>query len=279
MGSPALLDLSIFNVPKDQNLSSVRFFISGGDFLTSSHAETGKKFFAEHGATVDVGNGSGNAETVSSGTSPLGVKSKPETVGIILVGSSAIVIDPETMKEKTYGEEGMLCIAGKHVFKEYYKEPRMTTDSKFIYKGKEYFKTGALGFLDEDGYFTMTGRASRFYIRSSLDKVYLDHVQNVICRFDGVYDCAVVQVPDEEQLYVNYAFVVLKEGWPENDKTRDTILELCRKPVMLLDGTQDQLKDFEIPEKIVFVNELPRRTGTEKINYNILEKMAKDNSI
>ncbi len=32
----------------------------------------------------------------------------------------------------------MLCISGKHVFKEYYKNPELTTQAKFMYKGKEY---------------------------------------------------------------------------------------------------------------------------------------------
>ena len=274
MGSPALLDLSIHNVSISQKLSSVRFFISGGDFLTVSHAEKGKQFFQEHNAVTEIGNGSGNAETVSIGTTPFGVKSKPETVGIVLVGSRAIVIDPETMEEKKYGEEGMLCISGKHVFKEYYKEPKLTADAKFIYKGKTYFKTGALGFLDEEGYFTLTGRASRFYIRSSLDKIYLDHVQGVISRFDCVYDCAVVKVPNEDLLYVNYAFVVLNEDWEANEETKQRILDLCRYPVKLADGNKDQLKDFEIPAKIIFIKELPRRNGTDKINYQELERQA-----
>lgn len=204
------------------------------------------------------------------------MENKPETVGIVLVGSSAIVIDPETMQEKPYGEEGMLCIAGKHVFKEYYKEPELTADAKFVFKGKTYFKTGTLGFLDEKGYFTLTGRSSRFYIRSSLDKIYLDHVQNVICRFDCVYDCAVVKVPDAEQLYINYAYVVLDTGWQASDETRKMIFNLCHRPVILANGKQDQLKEFEIPQKVIFLKELPRRSGTEKIDYAALEALTRE---
>ena len=274
-GSPALLDLTIRGVPEGQDLSSVKSFISGGDFLTTSHAEKGKQFFAAHNATVEIVNGAGNAETVSIATTPAGVKNRPETVGIVLVGSSAIVIDPTTMKEKPFGEEGMLCIAGKHVFKEYYKEPKLTADAKYVYKGKTYFKTGTLGFLDEKGYFTLTGRSSRFYIRSSLDKVYLDHVQNVICCFDCVFDCAVVKVPDEEQLFVNYAYIVLDNDWKGIDETRERILHLCHQPVALPNGKQDQLKEFEIPQKVFFLDDLPRRSGTEKIDYTLLEERAK----
>ena len=33
-----------------------------------------------------------------------------------------------------------------------------------------------MGILDENGYFTPTGRSSRYYIRSDLNKVYLGHI-------------------------------------------------------------------------------------------------------
>ena len=277
-GSPALLDLTISGIPEGQDLSTVKSFISGGDFLTTSHAEKGKRFFAAHNAKTEIGNGAGNAETVSIATTPAGVKNKPETVGKVLVGSSALVVDSETMQEKKYGEEGMLCIAGKHVFKGYYREPKLTAEAKFLFGEKEYFKTGTLGYLDEEGYFTLTGRASRFYICSSLNKIYLDHVQGLICRFDCVDDCAVVKVPDEEQLYVNYAYIVLRDGWQGTAETGAKILDLFRHPVALPDGKQDQLKDFEIPRKIIFVNQLPRRSGTDKIDYRALEELAKEES-
>lgn len=100
-GSPALLDLIMRNAVENQDLSSITTFVSGGDFLTPNHLNMGKSFFEAHGAkNVEIGNGSGNAETVSCGTNPIGVKSKPGTVGKILVGTKAMVIDPVTMEEK-----------------------------------------------------------------------------------------------------------------------------------------------------------------------------------
>ena len=274
-GSPALLDLTMNNIPENQNLSSVKYFVSGGDFLTQKARESGTEFFHKHHADVEIGNGFGNAETVSIATTPVGVRSKPETVGIVLTGSSAIVIDPETFFEKQYGEEGLLCISGKHIFKEYYGEPQLTKDSIINISGKNYFKTGTRGFIDKDGYFTLTGRASRFYICSSLNKVYLDHVQSVISRLECIRDCAAVKVPDDEQLFVNYAFVVLNKGTSNGEKD---ILNFCKQPICLPNGQMDQLKDFEIPQRIVIVDELPRRSGTDKIDYRALEKQAEEMS-
>lgn len=274
-GSPALLDLIMKNTKDEENLSSITTFISGGDFLTPDHAKEAQLFFGRHNAyNVEIGNGSGNAETVSCGTNPTGVKVKLETAGKVLVGSSAMIVDPETLEEKKYLEEGMLCISGKHVFKEYYNDPELTKDSKFIKNGKEYFKTGTIGFLDDEGYFTITGRLSRFYIMSSLNKVYLDRVQNIINSYSIVKECAVVKVPDKEMLYVNKVYVVLNDQNLNNDMTIDYIKELFKKPTILSNGESAELKWYEIPTYVEIVNELPMTTGNAKIDYKYLEEDA-----
>ena len=192
------------SIQEGEDLSSVTHFISGGDFLTLAHAKRANKFFKEHGAiNIEIGNGSGNAETVSIGSTPVGVPLRQETAGKILVGTNTMVVNPDTMEELKYGEEGLICVSGKHVFKGYYKNEELTSGVKFKRNGREYYKTGTLGIIDEEGYLTITGRQSRFYIMSSLNKVYCDHVQSVISTFDEVKECAVVKVPDEDKLYVN----------------------------------------------------------------------------
>lgn len=165
----------------------------------------------------------------------------------------------------------MLCVSGRHVFKEYYGEPELTSQAKFKKHGKEYFKTGTLGFIDKDGYFTLTGRQSRFYIISTLNKVYCDHVQTIISHFENVNECAIVKVPDKEMLYVNKAYIVLKN----NDKNRSKDLENLKKqfkaPVITSNGQVEQLKWYEIPTYVEFVSELPRKKGTDKIDFMLLE--------
>jgi acyl-coenzyme A synthetase/AMP-(fatty) acid ligase len=271
-GSPALLDLIMKNVPENQDLSSISQFVSGGDFLTPSHSKLGKDFFEQHGAhNVEMGNGSGNAETVSCGTDSTGIKIRPETVGKVLVGTNAMVVDEDTMEEKKYGEEGLLCVSGKHVFKEYYKEPQLTSEAKFVKNGKTYFKTGSMGYIDTEGYFTLTRRQSRFYIISTLNKVYCDHIQTLISNLDIVKECAVVKVPDVDMLYTNKAYIVLNEGILPNDDTKEKLNKLFKEPIKSSVGELEQLKWYEIPADIEFVNDLPRRKGTEKINYSLLE--------
>lgn len=273
-GSPAMLELIMRNTPRNQDLSSINSFLSGGDFLTEKNIQSGQQFFKDHNAVVEMINGSGNAETTGGSTNGYGIKNKPETVGKILAGTDAIIIDPDTGKELKYNEEGMLCISGKHVFKEYYQEPELTQDSKFIYKSKEYFKTGTLGKLSEDGFFTLTGRSSRFYIISTLNKVYCDHIQNIISTFDIVDSCAIVKKPDKDNLFTGKAFIVLKKGIKPIDEVKDYIINLCSQEV-IVNGEKSQLRAYEIPTSIEFIDKLPR-TKADKIDYKYLEDFAEE---
>lgn len=275
-GSPALLELIKRNVKDSDDLSSIHTFVSGGDFLTVNQNKVGVEFFRKHGAETIICNGSGNAETVGTNTMAVGSINKPETVGRVLVGTKAIVVNPDTLEEVKYGEEGMLCISGKHVFKGYYKNEDMSRETKFVYKGIEYYKTGNMGILDTDGYFTLTGRSSRYYIRSDLNKVYLEHIQNVISLIDVVDSCCVVPKPDRDLLFTNKAYVVLKDGVLPSLEVSDYIMNMCYKPLYnSVTGEMVQLKPFEVPESITFLDVLPR-TKADKVDYTFLENMAKN---
>lgn len=275
-GSPALLELVMRNIKDGQDLSFVSHFISGGDFLQISQYERAKDFFANHGApNVEIGDGFGNAETVSIQSTPVGVKQKPGTAGKLLVGTKYRLINPDTHEDVKYGEEGLLIVSGDHVFKEYYHQPELTEDAFIEVKGKKYFITGTLGTIDEDGYFKVTGRMSRFYIMSSLFKVYMDHVQSVISNLSCVKDCAVVAVPDEKELFVNKVYIVLNENYTASPKLESKIFELFKQPTINSVGEEAQLKTYEIPKYVEFVAELPRRKGTDKIDYQLLTEDAK----
>lgn len=277
-GSPALLELIKRNSLPTDNLSSVHTFVSGGDFLSPSQNAEGVAFFKKHDANVIICNGSGNAETCGTNTMAVGSINRPETVGRVLAGTKSIIVDPNTMEKLDYGKEGMLCQSGKHVFKCYYDDEEKTKETKFNYKGREYYKTGNMGILDEDGYFKLTGRSSRYYIRSDLNKVYLGHIQKFISLIDVVESCCVVPKPDKDLLFTNKAYVVLKDGIMPTKEVSDYIIGECYKQIYdSTSGETIQLKPFEVPESIEFLDELPL-TKADKVNYALLEEMAKKES-
>lgn len=151
--------------------------------------------------------------------------------------------------------------------------------TKFTYKGIEYYKTGNIGALDKEGYFKLTGRSSRYYIRADLNKVYLEHIQNVISLIDVVESCSVVPKKDKDLLYTNVAYVVLKKGILPTKEVSNYILDMCYKPIEnIVTKEKIQLKPFEVPSSIEFLEELPR-TKADKVDYNLLEKLANNEQI
>ena len=55
---------------------------------------------------------------------------------------------------------------------------------------------------------------------------------------------------------------------------KDYILEKCKNAIS--NGNSSlELKQYEIPSDIEFIEELPRKSGTEKIDYNYLKNINK----
>ena len=105
-------------------------------------------------------------------------------------------------------------------------------------------------------------------------KVYLDNVQRIIGMSDNrIVDCAAVKLPDENELFAAKAFVVVEEGVNPTEELKQEFFEKLRKPISA-NGKTEQLKEYEVPAEIVFVEKLPRITGSEKVDYQALEKMA-----
>ena len=275
-GSPAHLELTKRNLPKDQMLPGLKIYLSGGDYLSVSQSHDAIEYFKQHGANTTISNSSGTGETLGCSTNAMNVPYRPETVGQLVVGPEYLIIDPDTGKEVKYGETGVLCTRGKHVFKGYYKSPELTDEIMFDYKGKKYYMTGNIGYLEKDRYFTLVGRASRFFIINTLNKVYCELVQSVVAEIDVVDSCAIVPKPNEEALYKSKAYVVLKNGVIPNSDTEKYIIESSTKTYVDSSTNEEiTLKDYEIPESVTFLDELPR-TDAGKIDYEKLKKMAEE---
>lgn len=276
-GSPAHLELTKKYLPKEQKLNGLKIYLSGGDYLSVSQSHAGINFFKEHGANATISNSSGTGETLGCSTNAMNVPYRPETVGQLVVGPKYVIINPDTMKEVKYGETGILCTSGKHVFKGYYNEPEKTKEVMFKYNNEEYYKTGNVGYLDKDRYFTLIGRASRFFIINTLNKVYCELVQLVVSNIDIVDCCAIVPKPNEESLYVSKAYVVLKEGIMPTKETEQYIINKCYETYHDI-TTQENitLKEYEIPTSVTFLETLPRTEAAEKVDYEYLKKLANE---
>jgi acyl-[acyl-carrier-protein]-phospholipid O-acyltransferase/long-chain-fatty-acid--[acyl-carrier-protein] ligase len=83
---------------------------------------------------------------------------KVGSVGRMLPGITAGIRDPETGRELSIFESGMLWLRGANLFEHYLNDPERTAD---VLKDG-WYKTGDVGRLDEDGFLFIEGRMSRF---------------------------------------------------------------------------------------------------------------------
>jgi len=275
-GSPAFLELVKRNADPNLDMSSLQMFVSGGDFLSAQASQDAIKYFAEHGANVKMCNGSGNGELLGCCTNSMNVPYRPETVGKLVNGPKFKVINEETGKEVKYNENGVLCVNGKQVFKGYYKNPELTAEAMVDIDGKKYYKTGNYGSLDEDGYFKLVGRSSRFFIINTLNKVYCELVQKVVSQNDLVEECAIVPKPNDEQLFESKAYVVLKPGVEETPEVLQYIMDKAYEPYEDYTGNKVSLKEYEVPKSITVLDKLPRTESAEKVDYEKLKSMAEE---
>jgi acyl-[acyl-carrier-protein]-phospholipid O-acyltransferase/long-chain-fatty-acid--[acyl-carrier-protein] ligase len=80
------------------------------------------------------------------------------SVGRMVPGLSARIRDPETDQDLPIFESGMLWLRGANLFEGYLNDPARTADVL----RDEWYKTGDVGRLDEDGFLFIEGRMSRF---------------------------------------------------------------------------------------------------------------------
>jgi len=84
--------------------------------------------------------------------------SRRGSVGRLLPGQAARILNPETREDLAYGETGLLALKGPNVFEAYLADPERTAEVK----DGEWFITGDLARFDDDGFLFIEGRLSRF---------------------------------------------------------------------------------------------------------------------
>ena len=175
--------IDLFGSPnyKSFDLSSLRNIGGGGAAMPHAVAQ---RLLDEFGLTF--AEGYGLTETAAPSHSNPPERAKLQCLGIPYFGTDARVVDPVTFQELPPGEPGEIIIHGPQVFKGYWRHPDATRDAFVQIDGKPFFRTGALGRMDEEGYFFITDRLKRM-INASGFKVWPSEVELLL------FKCPVVQ--------------------------------------------------------------------------------------
>lgn len=138
-------------------------------------------------------------------------------------------------------------------WKGYLNQPEATAEAM---KG-DWFHTGDLGRMDEDGNIYIVDRKKDMIIVGGLN-VYPREVEEVIYQHPQVAEAAVVGKMDHLRGEVAKAFIVIKEG--ATVEPRDIILH-CK----------EKLANYKVPKEVVIIDALPR-TSTGKVDKKRLKE-------
>ncbi|MDE2561106.1 MAG: long-chain fatty acid--CoA ligase [Sphingomonadales bacterium] len=107
------------------------------------------------------------------------------------------------------GEFGEIVGRGDNVMQGYWNRPEET--AKVLRDG--WMHTGDAGYMDEQGNVYITDRFKDMIVTGG-ENVYSIEVENVVSRFPGVLECAVIGVPDAKWGERVHAVLVMADGAP-----------------------------------------------------------------
>ncbi|XP_073115243.1 probable CoA ligase CCL8 isoform X2 [Elaeis guineensis] len=207
----------------------------------------------------------GMTEFVMALSNPLHGTRKGATVGNPLPRVEVKII-PEDGSGAGTTEVGELCVRSPSLFKEYWKQPKITKES-FIDGG--FFKTGDTVTVDEDGYYIILGRTNADIMKVGGYKLSALEIESVLLEHEVVSECCVLGLPDKDYGEVVCAIIV-----PQADAKRRSEQEL--KPAISLEELQswskEKLAPYKIPSKLFLWDSLPRN-AMGKVNKKELKKL------
>ena len=85
--------------------------------------------------------------------------------------------------------DGEICVSGANVFSGYLDDPDATAQAK----QNGWFRTGDLGYLDEDGYLYVSGRKKNLIILDNGENVSPEELEALIYEQVGASECLVYE--------------------------------------------------------------------------------------
>jgi len=242
-GVPTLYN-TIINHPKARqyNLSSLAFCISGASPLP---VEVAKRFEQLTGAVLREGYGLTETAVVTH-VNPLYGKAKAGSIGLPLPSTYAAAADPDNPILLPPGQVGEIVISGPQVFKGYHNRPEENAQAFFECCGLRWFRTGDMGYMDEEGYFYIVDR-KKDMIKYKGYSVFSREIEEVLYQHPCVKEAAVIGVPHPEAGEIPKAFIVLREECKGKVTPED-----------IIKWTEDKLAHYKRPRAVEFRDELPK---------------------
>ncbi|HXH15293.1 MAG TPA: class I adenylate-forming enzyme family protein [Sphingomonas sp.] len=244
-----LMSFEILNHPDRANydLSTVTDFAAGGAPRPVDHV---RRLDAEMGGSAPlIGYGLTETNAVGTGNWRSNYLAKPNSAGRAGAPLVDLAILDDAGHPVDQGQRGEVCIRSICNFKEYWNRPDATA-AAFTSDG--YFRTGDIGYLDEDDYLFIVDRKKDIIIRGG-ENISCQEVEAALYEHPAVAEAAVFGLADERFGEVPGAVVVVRDG---ETLTAD---DLCA-------FLYQHIAAFKVPQRIWMSDTPLPRLGTEKID-------------
>jgi acyl-CoA synthetase (AMP-forming)/AMP-acid ligase II len=242
MATSALLD--------EHDLSSIRSLVTGGAHVTPG---------VEDGLSDRLGcmarSGYGMTECTCTISAPLGRMSTAGTVGWLVPGTEARLIDPETGADADGDEPGELWVRGPQVMEGYHGLPEETAA---CVTPDGWLRTGDLVQIRADGQLEIRDRFKEL-IKVSGASVAPAEIELVLREHPAVSDAGVIGVPDSTRGEAPMAFVALAAP---------------AEPDELAQFAAARLAGYKHPREVVVVDDLPRSPTGKLLRGALRERAA-----
>jgi cyclohexanecarboxylate-CoA ligase len=239
-----MLQSSRFNA---RAVSSLRLFGLGGTRVTADDIHTAQDCL---GCWAKRTYGSTEMPTLTTGPRSDEHDRVATSDGVIIGPSEIRIVDDEGTDVPT-GAAGEIWCRGPELFVGYVD--RELNDAAFAAGG--WYRTGDIGWLDLDGFLTVTGRKKDVIIRGG-ENISPQEIEEILLTLDAIEDIAVVAMPDPHMGERACAFVVPTGASFDFE--------------MMVNALKARgVASFKIPERLELRRDLPR-TAVGKIRKDVL---------
>jgi long-chain acyl-CoA synthetase len=196
-------------------------------------------------------------------TSPLIAGCSPKITRFRSTGPVIPGVEVRIEKKEREDKKGEIQVKGDNVMKGYFKNPDATKEA---FTDDGWFKTGDLGYLNNNGYLFILGRIKNVIIGPSGENIYPEEIEAVLNENDYVLESLVFQSNDKitARIFLNYE--LLDEELNRKSISEKKIKEYKAKKLdELRKYVNERVSVFSRIQKIIEQPEPFEKTPTKKI--------------